>query len=186
MTSSDQPTVVVVDFGAQYAQLIARRVREAKVFSQIVPHTISAAKLTAMNPAAVILSGGPASVYAEGAPSIDAGVFAAGIPIFGICYGFQTMAAALGGTVAQTGLSEFGGTALTVTEPQSALFDSLKSSLNVWMSHGDAVHTAPDGFVVTATTQGAPVAAFENLDRRFKRSWSTSSMTLPTLHRTGR
>jgi len=166
VTSSDQPTVVVVDFGAQYAQLIARRVREAKVFSQIVPHTISAAELTAMKPAAVILSGGPASVYAEGAPSIDAGVFAAGIPIFGICYGFQTMAAALGGTVAQTGLSEFGGTALTVTEPQSALFDRLNSSLNVWMSHGDAVHTAPDGFVVTATTQGAPVAAFENLDRR--------------------
>ena len=166
MTSSDQPTVVVVDFGAQYAQLIARRVREAKVFSQIVPHTISAAELAAMNPAAVILSGGPASVYAEGAPSIDADVFAAGIPIFGICYGFQTMAAALGGTVAQTGLSEFGGTALTVTEPKSALFDSLSSSLNVWMSHGDAVHTAPDGFVVTATTQGAPVAAFENLDRR--------------------
>jgi len=166
VTSSDQPTVVVVDFGAQYAQLIARRVREAKVFSQIVPHTISAAELTAMNPAAVILSGGPASVYAEGAPSIDAGIFAAGIPIFGICYGFQTMAAALGGTVAQTGLSEFGGTALTVTEPQSALFDRLNSSLNVWMSHGDAVHTAPDGFVVTATTQGAPVAAFENLDRR--------------------
>jgi GMP synthase (glutamine-hydrolysing) len=166
VTSSDQPTVVVVDFGAQYAQLIARRVREAKVFSQIVPHTISAAELAAMNPAAVILSGGPASVYAEGAPSIDAGVFAAGIPIFGICYGFQTMAAALGGTVAQTGLSEFGGTALTVTEPKSALFGSLNSSLNVWMSHGDAVHTAPDGFVVTATTQGAPVAAFENLDRR--------------------
>ncbi|KGA10582.1 MAG: GMP synthase [actinobacterium acAMD-2] len=166
MTSSDQPTVIVVDFGAQYAQLIARRVREAKVFSQIVPHTISAAELAAMNPAAVILSGGPASVYAEGAPSIDADVFAAGIPIFGICYGFQTMAAALGGTVAQTGLSEFGGTALTVTEPKSALFDSLSSSLNVWMSHGDAVHTAPDGFVVTATTQGAPVAAFENLDRR--------------------
>lgn len=166
MTSSDQPTVVVVDFGAQYAQLIARRVREAKVFSQIVPHTISAAELAAMNPAAVILSGGPASVYAEGAPSIDADVFAAGIPIFGICYGFQTMAAALGGTVAQTGLSEFGGTALRVTEPKSALFDSLSSSLNVWMSHGDAVHTAPDGFVVTATTQGAPVAAFENLDRR--------------------
>ena len=166
MTSSDQPTVVVVDFGAQYAQLIARRVREAKVFSQIVPHTISAAELAAMNPAAVILSGGPASVYAEGAPSIDADVFAAGIPTFGICYGFQTMAAALGGTVAQTGLSEFGGTALTVTEPKSALFDSLSSSLNVWMSHGDAVHTAPDGFVVTATTQGAPVAAFENLDRR--------------------
>ena len=166
MTSSDQPTVIVVDFGAQYAQLIARRVREAKVFSQIVPHTISAAELAAMNPAAVILSGGPASVSAEGAPSIDADVFAAGIPIFGICYGFQTMAAALGGTVAQTGLSEFGGTALTVTEPKSALFDSLSSSLNVWMSHGDAVHTAPDGFVVTATTQGAPVAAFENLDRR--------------------
>jgi GMP synthase (glutamine-hydrolysing) len=166
VTSSDQPTVVVVDFGAQYAQLIARRVREAKVFSQIVPHTISAAELAAMNPAAVILSGGPASVYAEGAPSIDADVFAAGIPIFGICYGFQTMAAALGGTVAQTGLSEFGGTALTVTEPKSALFGSLNSSLNVWMSHGDAVHTAPDGFVVTATTQGAPVAAFENVDRR--------------------
>lgn len=166
-TAPDQPTVLVVDFGAQYAQLIARRVREAHVYSEIVPHTITAAEIAAKAPAAVILSGGPASVYADEAPQIDAGVFEAGVPVFGICYGFQAMAAALGGEVARTGLSEFGGTALTVTQPDSRLFEGLPDKLTVWMSHGDAVHRAPDGFAVTATTEGAPVAAFEDAARGF-------------------
>ncbi len=108
------PTVLVVDFGAQYAQLIARRVREADVYSEIVPHTMPVAEIVARKPAAVILSGGPSSVYAEGAPSIDASLFDTGIPVFGICYGFQAMAQALGGVVERTGLAEFGGTKVTV------------------------------------------------------------------------
>ena len=166
-TAPDQPTVLVVDFGAQYAQLIARRVREAHVYSEIVPHTITAAEIVAKRPAAVILSGGPSSVYADAAPQIDPGVFETGVPVFGICYGFQAMAAAMGGEVAQTGLSEFGGTALTVTDENSRLFGGLPAGLTVWMSHGDAVHRAPEGFTVTATTAGAPVAAFEDLTRRF-------------------
>ena len=166
MTSSNQPTVLVVDFGAQYAQLIARRVREAKVYSEIVPHTITAAELVAKNPAAVILSGGPSSVYETGAPTLDPHFFDSGVPVFGICYGFQTMASVLGGEVARTGLSEFGGTALSVIEPNAKLFAGLDAELNVWMSHGDAVQAAPAGFTVTASSAGAPVAAFENLDRR--------------------
>lgn len=158
--------VLVVDFGAQYAQLIARRVREAQVYSEIVPHTITAAEIAARNPVAVILSGGPSSVYADGAPQIDAGLFDLGIPTFGICYGFQAMAKALGGEVAKTGLSEFGRTPLKVTSPSSTIFDSIPSALNVWMSHGDSVAKAPEGFTVTAVTDGAPVAAFENLNRK--------------------
>jgi GMP synthase (glutamine-hydrolysing) len=163
----EHATVLVVDFGAQYAQLIARRVREARVYSEIVPHTITAAELAARKPAAVILSGGPSSVYADGAPHLDPAVFDAGVPVFGICYGFQAMATALGGEVARTGLSEFGGTTLTVTEPTSRLFDGTPAAQTVWMSHGDAVHAAPPGFTVTATTDGAPVAAFEDLTRGF-------------------
>ncbi len=157
--------VLVVDFGAQYAQLIARRVREANVYSEIVPSTLSADEIAAMRPAAVILSGGPASVYAEGAPRIDTALFEVGVPVFGICYGFQAMAQALGGEVVQTGLSEFGGTQLTVTGTDSRLFAETPAEQTVWMSHGDAVHRAPDGFAVTATTAGAPVAAFEDLGR---------------------
>lgn len=166
-TPAPHATVLVVDFGAQYAQLIARRVREAHVYSEIVPHTITAAEVAARKPAAVILSGGPSSVYADGAPHLDAGVFDAGVPVFGICYGFQAMAAALGGEVARTGLSEYGGTTLTVTDTTSALFGGLAAEQVVWMSHGDAVHAAPEGFVVTATTAGAPVAAFEDRSRGF-------------------
>src|SRR4051795_6003360 len=107
---AEHDLVLVVDFGAQYAQLIARRVREARVYSEIVPHTMPVAELLAKRPAAIILSGGPASVYAEGAPSVDAAMFEAGVPAFGICYGFQAMALALGGQVAHTGLAEFGRT----------------------------------------------------------------------------
>ena len=159
------PTVLVVDFGAQYAQLIARRVREAGVYSEIVPHTMPVAELVARRPVAVILSGGPSSVYADGAPSVDPGLFTAGVPTFGICYGFQAMAQALGGTVEQTGLAEFGRTRLTLTRPGTTLFGDLPEQQQVWMSHGDSVSAAPDGFVVTASSAGAAVAAFEAVDR---------------------
>jgi len=163
---SEHDLVLVVDFGAQYAQLIARRVREARVYSEIVPHTITAAEIAARRPAAVILSGGPSSVYAEGAPQVDAGLFDTGVPTFGICYGFQAMAAALGGTVARTGLSEFGGTPLRVSHDGSRLFAGLPAEQIVWMSHGDSVTEAPGGFVVCAQSDGAAVAAFEDADRR--------------------
>ena len=119
------PTVLVVDFGAQYAQLIARRVREARVYSEIVPHTMPVAEMLAKRPAAIILSGGPASVYAPGAPSVDAAMFEAGVPAFGICYGFQAMALALGGTVARTGSAEFGRTTLEVVGGDPTLFHGL-------------------------------------------------------------
>jgi GMP synthase (glutamine-hydrolysing) len=163
---SQHELVLVVDFGAQYAQLIARRVREAQVYSEIVPFSMSAAEIAARKPKAIILSGGPSSVYEAGAPQVDAGIFALGVPVFGICYGFQAMAQALGGVVARTGLSEFGRTQLSVTS-DGALFDGLPQSLSVWMSHGDSVAAAPAGFSVTAVTEGAPVAAFEDADRRF-------------------
>ncbi|KQY47311.1 glutamine-hydrolyzing GMP synthase [Cellulomonas sp. Root137] len=157
--------VLVVDFGAQYAQLIARRVREANVYSEIVPHTASVADLLAKDPAAIILSGGPSSVYATGAPFVDPALFEAGVPVLGICYGFQAMAAALGGTVAQTGQREYGGTAVEVTSAGTVLSGS-PDSQTVWMSHGDAVHAAPEGFEVLATSAGSPVAAFEDRARR--------------------
>ena len=155
----------MVDFGAQYAQLIARRVREAKVYSEIVPHTSTVEQMLAKNPAAIILSGGPSSVYAEGAPFVDPALFEAGVPVFGICYGFQAMAKALGGTVEQTGLSEYGGTPVTVART-GALLEGSPDQQVTWMSHGDAVHTAPEGFEVLATSAGSPVAAFENNARR--------------------
>ena len=160
-------TVLVVDFGAQYAQLIARRVREARVFSEIVPCTMPVAEMLAKSPKAIILSGGPSSVYAAGAPGIDPALFAAGVPTFGICYGFQAMAAALGGTVEPTGVAEFGGTPLTVTAADSTLFHGLPHEQNVWMSHNDSVTGAPEGFTVVATSAGAKVAAFEDVARGF-------------------
>ncbi len=162
---SEHP-VLVVDFGAQYAQLIARRVREANIYSEIVPSTMSTADMLARKPAAIVLSGGPSSVYAENAPQVDAGLFDADVPVFGICYGFQAMATALGGRVDRTGRREYGGTALDVTDSTSALFHDLPTSLNVWMSHGDSVAEAPPGFAVTASTLDTPIAGFENLERR--------------------
>lgn len=164
---SEDQKVLVVDFGAQYAQLIARRVREAQVFSEVVPHTASVAELMAHKPAAIILSGGPASVYAEGAPQVDPTLFDQGVPVFGICYGFQAMAAALGGEVAHTGGSEYGRTPLEVLRTESRLLEHQPPESNVWMSHGDAVTAAPEGFTVTSSTPGAPVASFENVERRF-------------------
>ncbi len=156
--------VLVVDYGAQYAQLIARRVREAKVYSEIVPHTMPVADMLAKQPAAIILSGGPTSVYAEGAPRTDPALFDNDLPVFGICYGFQAMADALGGTVAHTDRSEFGRTTLRVSDP-GVLLRSLPESQRVWMSHTDAVTVAPPGFEVRASTDGTPIAAFEDIGR---------------------
>jgi len=158
--------VLVVDYGAQYAQLIARRVREARVYSEIVPHSMSTAEMVARDPAAIVLSGGPSSVYEPGAPQVDPALFDTGVPILGICYGFQAMAQSLGGTVAHTGLREFGGTTLTRAGDGGALLAGLPERQSVWMSHGDSVTAAPKGFTLTASSPGAPVAAFEDLARR--------------------
>ena len=158
--------VLVVDFGAQYAQLIARRVREAGVYSEIVPHTTSLDGMLARNPSGMILSGGPASVYADGAPQIDPALFEAGVPVLGICYGFQAMARALGGEVARTGLREYGATGLRTRPERSTLLAGQPGEQPVWMSHGDSVVAAPPGFAVTASTDAAPVAAFEDGSRR--------------------
>src|SRR5437868_3330655 len=127
--------VLVVDFGAQYAQLIARRVREARVYSEIVPHTASVAEMLARDPAAIVLSGGPSSVYADGAPAVDPALFAAGVPVFGICYGFQAMAAAMGGTVAHTGVREYGRTDIGLLGPGGVLHEALPGRHPVWMRH---------------------------------------------------
>ncbi len=156
--------VLVVDFGAQYAQLIARRVREARVFSEVIPHTATVEDIKARDPLALVLSGGPSSVYADGAPQLDPALFDLGVPVFGICYGFQAMAQALGGTVARTGTSEYGRTELKVLGGE--LHSGLPSVQPVWMSHGDAVTAAPDGFEVVASSAGAAVAGFENRARR--------------------
>ncbi len=161
---TDHDLVLVVDFGAQYAQLIARRVREARVYSEIVPHTMPVADMLARNPKAIVLSGGPSSVYAEGAPGIDTSLFTAGTPVFGMCYGFQLMAQGLGGTVAHTGAREYGRTPVSVDAPGTLLAD-IPVAHNVWMSHGDSVSAAPEGFSVLASTAGTPVAAFEDVDR---------------------
>ena len=158
--------VLVVDFGAQYAQLIARRVREANVYSEVVPHTMSVAEMLAKVPAAIVLSGGPSSVYAEGAPALDVALLTAGVPVFGMCYGFQAMVQALGGTVAHTGLGEYGSTRATVSDLSSTLFNGQVAEQSVWMSHGDSVTGAPAGMKVTASSPGAPVAAFEDDERR--------------------
>ena len=155
--------VLVVDFGAQYAQLIARRVREAHIYSEVVPHTASAEEILAREPLAIILSGGPASVYVDDAPAFDEAILEADVPVLGICYGFQVLANALGGEVEQTGLREYGRTALQTAE--SALFTGQPSEQSVWMSHGDAVVRAPDKCEVVACTDATPVAAFVHQER---------------------
>jgi GMP synthase (glutamine-hydrolysing) len=180
-------TVLVVDFGAQYAQLIARRVRECHVYSEIVPSTMPVAEMLAKRPKAIILSGGPSSVYADGAPPAPAGLFDAGVPVLGICYGFQLMVAGLGGTVAHTGAREYGATVLVRGDdppqtppapggkrfrpdpldppPGGILLAGTPARQRVWMSHGDTASAAPPGFTVTAKTEATPVAAVENPDR---------------------
>ncbi|WJZ01756.1 glutamine-hydrolyzing GMP synthase [Corynebacterium freiburgense] len=164
MTQQIHRPVLVVDFGAQYAQLIARRVREARMYSEVIPHTATVSEIQAKNPVALVLSGGPSSVYAEGAPALDPEILNLGLPVFGICYGFQAMTHALGGTVSHTGNREYGRTDLYVSG--GVLHKGFEQTHKVWMSHGDAVSVAPDGFVVTAQSEGAPVAAFECQERR--------------------
>ena len=166
MTSASPRPVLVVDFGAQYAQLIARRVREARVYSEVVPHTATVEEIKAKNPAALVLSGGPSSVYSDEAPRLDPQILELGVPVFGICYGFQAMTAALGGTVSETGVREYGRTDLEVVGDGGVLHDQLDATHKVWMSHGDAVTEAPEGFTVTASSAGAPVAAFENVEKQ--------------------
>jgi GMP synthase (glutamine-hydrolysing) len=157
--------VLVVDFGAQYAQLIARRVREASVYSEIVPHTVTAAEIAAKNPVGIILSGGPSSVYEAGAPSFDPAIFDLGVPTLGICYGFQMMATALGGEVAHTGQREYGSTDVHISDEGVLLADQ-PADQTAWMSHGDSVAKAPDGFEVLASTASTPVAAFANDEKK--------------------
>ncbi len=158
-------SVLVVDFGAQYAKLIARRVRECKVYSEIVPHNVTPQEVRRRKPKALIFSGGPSSVYQENAPVPHPELMDLGIPILGICYGHQLLARMLGGRVEATGVREYGGTDLRVVG-ESLLFHDLPAEQKVWMSHGDSVTEAPPGFRVTAVTAGSPVAAMENPDRR--------------------
>jgi GMP synthase (glutamine-hydrolysing) len=158
-------TVLVVDFGAQYAQLIARRVREANIYSEIVPHTITAQEIKEKVPAAIILSGGPSSVYEQGSPQLDPEILALGIPTLGICYGFQVLAHTLGGKVDQTGKREYGATDLEVSQGGILLGNQPKVQI-CWMSHGDQVVAAPEGFDVLASTKTTPVAAFESKEKK--------------------
>jgi len=163
--ASPRELVLVVDFGAQYAQLIARRVREAHVYSEVVSHRASTDELMRRRPAAIVLSGGPQSVYADGAPQVDPALFEQGVPVFGICYGFQAMAQALGGRVARTRSREFGRTPLRVTE-HGRLLGIAPDRFDVWMSHGDSVEAVPPGFACLASTDGCEVAAMEDPARR--------------------
>jgi GMP synthase (glutamine-hydrolysing) len=164
-SDTDAKPVLVVDFGAQYAQLIARRVREANVYSEIVPHTITAEEVAAKSPAGIVLSGGPSSVYEPGSPTLDPGILQLGVPVFGICYGFQVMAQQLGGEVANTGLREYGATDMRVTSAEGLLAGQPENQ-TVWMSHGDSVSKAPEGFTVLASSESTPVAAFASTERR--------------------
>ncbi|MFN4846901.1 MAG: glutamine-hydrolyzing GMP synthase [Rhodoluna sp.] len=156
--------VLVVDFGAQYAQLIARRVREAGVYSEIVQHNISASEVAAKTPLAIILSGGPSSVYEENSPQLDPKILELGIPVLGICYGFQILAQALGGRVDKTGLREYGATELRVSQAE-AILESQPEKQTCWMSHGDQVMAAPAGFKILASTETTPVAAFGSAEK---------------------
>jgi GMP synthase (glutamine-hydrolysing) len=158
--------VLVVDFGAQYAQLIARRVREAGVYSEIVPHTVSAAEVAALDPVGIVLSGGPSSVYEPGSPDLDPAILELGLPVLGICYGFQVMARQLGGEVAKTGAREYGSTAVRLTGDGGVFLGGQPAEQTAWMSHGDSVVRAPDGFDVLASSDSTPVAAFASDERR--------------------
>src|SRR5271165_2451008 len=164
--SLESGPVLVVDFGAQYAQLIARRVRECQVYSEVVPSTMPLQQMLARNPSAIILSGGPSSVYAPGAPPAPPGLLTAGVPVLGICYGFQLMVRDLGGQVLHSGTGEYGATALRTADAAGVLLNGLPAEHRVWMSHGDTCAAAPPGFAITARTAGTPVAAAEAPDRQ--------------------
>ena len=178
--------VLVVDFGAQYAQLIARRVREANVYSELVPHSMPVDEMLAKDPQAIILSGGPASVFEPGAPRVDKKLFDAGVPVLGICYGFQAMAYALGADVDKAALGEYGKTETTIDKAEG-LLDGSPAEQSTWMSHGVAVKTAPEGFEVLAHTEGAPVAAMQDESRKTVRravaSGSQAHSDGPEAHR---
>lgn len=163
-TPQDQK-VIVLDFGAQYGQLIARRIRDLKVYSEVVPCDISAQDIQMLDPRAIILSGGPASVYAKDAPTIDEEIFELGIPILGFCYGQQIMAVSLGGTVGHTDIGEYGPAVLTRTNNSVLLDDTPFDQQTVWMSHRDAVTQVPSGFIITGTTENCPVASMENTEK---------------------
>ncbi len=164
--SSDRQRVLVVDFGAQYAQLIARRVRELNVYSEIVPASITAERIAEMAPAAIVLSGGPKSVHVPGAPMLDPAIYDSGVPILGICYGAQLIASQLGGEVGRRERGEYGRARLTRTVESSLLALEIPDTHDVWMSHFDAITEVPAGFRATASTPDAPVAVLENDDRR--------------------
>ena len=180
MAINDHDSVIVLDFGAQYSQLIARRVRECGVYSQIVPYTISAEEVRKIAPKGIIFSGGPCSVPAEGSPRPDKDIFALGIPVLGICYGAQLMANLLGGYVESSGSPEYGSTMVHV-DKKAALFQSpnVEEVTATWMSHTDYIKTVPDGFNITAKTDSCPVAAMENNSKKlyavFKGDWKMSS-----------
>ena len=163
--SADRP-ILVLDFGAQYAQLIARRIRECRVLSELVPHDITLDQIRALDPVGIVLSGGPASVNEPGAPRLDPGIFELGLPVLGICYGMQAMAQALGGEVAGTGTGEFGKTEIAL-QSDAVLSHGVPATHTCWMSHNDSVTRLPDGFRATASTPGAPTAAMEDVERRF-------------------
>ena len=165
-TESTVGPVLVVDFGAQYAQLIARRVREAHVFSEIIGHNLTAAEIAAKNPVGIIFSGGPASVHVEGAPSIDPGVYELGVPILGICYGAQLLARDLGGEVSRTDRGEYGRTELTVVADDVLFSGAQPRTQSVWMSHFDTITVPPVGATVTASTPETPAAAYEDVKNR--------------------
>ena len=165
MDNLQHEVVLVVDFGAQYSQLIARRVRECGVYCEIIPYNYTLDKIKAKNPKAIILSGGPNSVYAENTPSVDEGVFEMGIPVLGICYGDQFMTKALGGKVAHAGSGEYGKTAVSL-DNETRLFSGLEKNNVCWMSHQDYAEKAPEGFTVIAQTEECPIAAMQNEDKK--------------------
>jgi GMP synthase (glutamine-hydrolysing) len=161
-----QETVLVLDFGGQYNQLIARRVRQAHVYSEILPFTAPMERIKALNPKGIIFTGGPNSVYAEGSPLANPEVFTLGVPILGICYGNQVFAQMLGGVVKPANRREYGHMGIT-HDGKSPLFDGIDTDMNCWMSHTDQVVEAPQGFRVTASTGACPVAAMEDAARKF-------------------
>ncbi|GAB6908888.1 GMP synthetase (glutamine aminotransferase) [Desulfosarcina cetonica] len=158
--------IVIIDFGSQFNQLIARRVRECRVYCQIEPPSISAAEIRALAPEGIILSGGPSSIYEAGSPRVDAGIFELGIPVLGICYGMQFMIDTLGGRVKKAAKREYGFASLSVTAP-SALFNDITGETVTWMSHGDSIEAVPEGFEITASTENTAVAAVANPEKKF-------------------
>ncbi len=165
MAADNREMIVILDFGGQYSQLIARRIRECQVYCEIHPFNISYETLMSMNPKGIVFSGGPNSVYSEGAPYCDSRLFDSGIPILGICYGMQLMASLQGGQVKKPERREYGRMSLDITQ-HNELFEGLPDCISCWMSHGDSVVELPEGFLITAKSENTPVAAMVNSDRK--------------------